>query len=234
MKGLDYVVLAQTYLDALNSGACPTIQDAWSSVRENQFRNGIDRGQKAYAREMKNACAKYMPMEPEALREAHKKAKTHALQLFMQSVLGHEGREDAQTKLKEQIRQIFEQHRERNQEEAEIQAKDLINELYREHVIAKTYESVEDFFGDWRTVQQKYFSAVGPSLKFEVWTQFASDKIAEGCVRIARNKDMKRDLEKKQLELETIRLGKLLEMKDDSSADKAKDYEELREKLVSS
>ena len=45
---------------------------------------------------------------------------------------------------------------------------------------------------------------------------------------------MKRDLEKKQLELETIRLGKLLEMKDDSSADKAKDYEELREKLVSS
>ena len=75
---------------------------------------------------------------------------------------------------------------------------------------------------------------MGPSLKFEVWTQFASDKIAEGCVRIARNKDMKRNLEKKQLELETIRLGKLLEMKDDSSADKAKDYEELREKLVSS
>ena len=35
LKGQDYVILANSYLNAINKGSIPTINDAWTEVQEN-------------------------------------------------------------------------------------------------------------------------------------------------------------------------------------------------------
>jgi hypothetical protein len=50
---------------------------------------------------------------------------------------------------------------------------------------------------DWKKLEAQFFEKVQTSNRFEIWSKFAFEKIADGCARITRNNDMKRDLEKK-------------------------------------
>ena len=41
LKGTDYLILTNSYIEAMNRGAIPVISDAWSSVVEEQLKSAV-------------------------------------------------------------------------------------------------------------------------------------------------------------------------------------------------
>ena len=48
LTGSDYISVIQKYVEAINSGAIPRIEDSWVAVVENQLSNGYSKGLKSY------------------------------------------------------------------------------------------------------------------------------------------------------------------------------------------
>ena len=68
LKGQDYLILTNSYMEAMNKGAIPVISDAWSSVVEEQLKNAVTKAQKLYHREMK-AYLQQNPLDMDNLHE---------------------------------------------------------------------------------------------------------------------------------------------------------------------
>lgn len=53
LKAQDYVILANSYLQAINKGGIPTINDAWTEVVENQLKQAVAKSCRMYQKELK-------------------------------------------------------------------------------------------------------------------------------------------------------------------------------------
>lgn len=53
LSGTDYVAVVSRYVEAINSGAIPKIEDSWTVVVESQLSNGYSRAIKSYENDMK-------------------------------------------------------------------------------------------------------------------------------------------------------------------------------------
>ncbi|XP_074268402.1 uncharacterized protein LOC141591820 [Silene latifolia] len=84
MNGPILVGITQSFLDAINNGAVPTIASSWQSVEETECRRAYDLATEVYI------CSfdKLKPPEEVALREAHDEAVRKALELFNSNAVG--------------------------------------------------------------------------------------------------------------------------------------------------
>jgi len=53
IRGADYVVMANSFIQALNKGGVPVITDAWTEVIEGQARTAIAKATRHYQKELK-------------------------------------------------------------------------------------------------------------------------------------------------------------------------------------
>ncbi|CAH2046241.1 unnamed protein product [Thlaspi arvense] len=84
MTGPILVGITQSYLDALNNGAVPTITSSWQSVEETECRRAYDSGVEAYMAAFNQSKAP----EEGALREEHEEAVRKALATFNANAVG--------------------------------------------------------------------------------------------------------------------------------------------------
>lgn len=84
MTGPLFAGLTQSYLDALNAGAVPTILTSWQSVEERECRRAYESSIQVYT----NAFDKPKPLEEAALQEAHDIALQKALTVFKSIAVG--------------------------------------------------------------------------------------------------------------------------------------------------
>ncbi|KAJ3692265.1 hypothetical protein LUZ60_012615 [Juncus effusus] len=84
MTGPILAGLTQSFLDAINNGAVPTISSSWQSVEESECRRAYD-----------SACETYMssfdrnkPAEEDSLREAHQEALQKSIAAFNATAVG--------------------------------------------------------------------------------------------------------------------------------------------------
>ncbi|KAF8092947.1 hypothetical protein N665_0395s0011 [Sinapis alba] len=84
MTGPILVGITQSYLDALNNGAVPTITSSWQSVEETECRRAYDSGIEAYLAAFDQSKAP----EEGALREEHEEAVRKALAMFNANAVG--------------------------------------------------------------------------------------------------------------------------------------------------
>ncbi|ESQ39741.1 hypothetical protein EUTSA_v10000755mg [Eutrema salsugineum] len=84
MTGPILVGITQSYLDALNNGAVPTITSSWQSVEETECRRAYDSGVETYMA----AFDQSKTPEEGALREEHEEAVRKALAMFNANAVG--------------------------------------------------------------------------------------------------------------------------------------------------
>uniref|UniRef100_A0A9I9CRE0 GB1/RHD3-type G domain-containing protein n=1 Tax=Cucumis melo TaxID=3656 RepID=A0A9I9CRE0_CUCME len=84
MTGPILVGITESYLDALNHGAVPTITSSWQSVEEAECRRAYDYAAEVYM----STFDRSKPPEEAALREAHETAVQKSLAAFNSSAVG--------------------------------------------------------------------------------------------------------------------------------------------------
>ncbi|XP_014518870.1 guanylate-binding protein 1 isoform X1 [Vigna radiata var. radiata] len=84
MTGPVLIGITESYLDALNHGAVPTISSSWQSVEEAECQKAYDSAAKIYI----SSFDRTKPPEEVALREAHEKAVRISMGAFTASAVG--------------------------------------------------------------------------------------------------------------------------------------------------
>ncbi|KAL2611319.1 hypothetical protein R1flu_023011 [Riccia fluitans] len=118
MNGPMLAGLTQSFLDALNAGAVPTIATSWQNVEENECRRAHDLAVESYIRVFDKTVAP----EESSLRDAHEAAVQAALATYNHEAVGTgTPRLKYERQLMVTLKKQFDDHRKKVSMEAELQ-----------------------------------------------------------------------------------------------------------------
>ena len=231
LTGTDYISVAKKYIGAINEGAIPKIGDAWAAVVENQLSNGYSRAIKSYEDDMKKFESESIPCNEDDLEKAHKGIMQASVEIFLDVTKGfdNEDKQEAYDTLQENIEQLYEAYKKANGEANESKLTDSLNIGYRNEILNKEFNSVEEYLQGWTKLQHSFFDDNDSYKRYEVWCHFSGQKIAEGCSKIVRKLEMNKNLKEKQLEVELGKLNNIVETSKSSKDEKEKLAKELNQ-----
>ncbi|KAK3207077.1 hypothetical protein Dsin_021123 [Dipteronia sinensis] len=126
MTGPVLIGITESYLDALNNGAVPTISSSWQSVEEAECRKAYDSATEIY---MSNFDRSKQPEEVE-LREAHEEAVQKSLAVYNAGAVGvGSARKKYEGLLMKFFKKAFEDYKRNIFMEAEIQCSKAIQSM---------------------------------------------------------------------------------------------------------
>ncbi|KAK7246442.1 hypothetical protein RIF29_41310 [Crotalaria pallida] len=126
MTGPVLVGITQSYLDALNHGAVPTISSSWQSVEETECRRAYDSAAEVYM----SSFDRSKPPEEVALREAHEEAIRLSLAAFNASAVGvGSSRKKYEGLLHKFLKKAFEDYKRSAFMEADLQCSNAIQSM---------------------------------------------------------------------------------------------------------
>lgn len=126
MTGPILVGITESYLNALNHGAVPTITSSWQSVEEAECRRAYDHAAEVYM----STFDRSKPPEEAALREAHETAVQKSLAAFNSSAVGvGPVRKKYEGLLEKFYRKAFEDYKRNAYTEADLQCTNAIQSM---------------------------------------------------------------------------------------------------------
>lgn len=126
MTGPVLAAITQSFLDALNSGAVPTISSSWQSVEEAECRRAYDSAAETYM----SSFDRTRPAEEVALREAHEDAVQKSLAAYNASAVGTGSARLTYEKLLQTfVRKAFEDYKRNVFLEADLQCSNIIQSM---------------------------------------------------------------------------------------------------------
>ncbi|KNA17107.1 hypothetical protein SOVF_083190 [Spinacia oleracea] len=126
MNGPLLAGITQSFLDALNHGAVPTITSSWQSVEESECRRAYDSATEEYM----SSFDRSKPAEEGALREAHEVAVQKALGVFNACAVGAGPvRQKYEKLLQTFFRKAFEDYKRNAFMEADMQCSNAIQNM---------------------------------------------------------------------------------------------------------
>ncbi|KAF1895510.1 hypothetical protein Lal_00044161 [Lupinus albus] len=126
MTGPVLVGITQSYLDALNHGAVPTISSSWQSVEEAECRRAYDSASEVYI----SSFDRSKPPEEVALREAHDEATRLSVAAFNTSAVGvGSARNKYEALLQKFLKKAFEDYKRSAFMEADLQCSSAIQSM---------------------------------------------------------------------------------------------------------
>ena len=226
LSGTDYISVAAKYVEAINEGAVPKIEDAWAAVVESQLSEGFERALKSYEADMKQFEEESVPCNEDELEKAHKGIMQAAIDIFLEITKGFDNQEkqEAYDQLQNKIEETYSSMKEYNDAENENKLSGVINDLYRSEILTKEFKTLHDYMEGWRQFYAAFMQQSDSFKKFEVWSEFSIDHMQDGVARINKKLDAKKELKEKQLELEYNKLKTEFELKqsDTSKVDSLK------------
>lgn len=100
--------LIQNYIQSINSGIVPNIQNAWSYICQNECQKALEKSLKIFDQELLETFSLKAPMFEEELREVYKEAKKQATELFVKSCIGEDST-DYLSDLKDKFKKKYDQ-----------------------------------------------------------------------------------------------------------------------------
>ncbi|KAK5825899.1 uncharacterized protein LOC108465221 [Gossypium arboreum] len=126
LTGPVLIGITQSYLDALNNGAVPTISSSWQSVEEAECRRAYDSAAEIYM----STFDRTKPPDEVALREAHEEAIQRALAAYNASAVGVGSmRKKFEELLKKFFRKAFEDYKRNAFMEADMRCSNAIESM---------------------------------------------------------------------------------------------------------
>ncbi|KAM7500756.1 hypothetical protein LguiA_025170 [Lonicera macranthoides] len=129
MTGPIFAHITQSFLDALNNGAVPTITSSWQSVEEAECQRAFDAATEVYM----SAFDRSKPPEEAALREAHEEAVQKSFATFNATAVGAgSSRQKYEKRLQNFLRKAFEDYKKDAFREAYLQCSYAIQSMEKE------------------------------------------------------------------------------------------------------
>ncbi|KAM7255030.1 hypothetical protein ACFE04_020271 [Oxalis oulophora] len=126
LNGPVLVGLINSYLDALNNGAVPTISSSWQSVEETECRRAYDAATEAYT----SAFDHSKPPEELALRESHDEAVQKSLKVYNANSVGAgKARKNFEDLLHKFFKKTFEEYKKNAFMEADLNCNNAIRSM---------------------------------------------------------------------------------------------------------
>ncbi|KAK8618453.1 hypothetical protein V6N13_132445 [Hibiscus sabdariffa] len=126
LTGPVLIGITESYLDALNKGAVPTISSSWQSVEEAECRRAYDSASDIY----RSTFDRTKPPEEAALREAHEEAVQRSLAVYNASAVGVGSmRKKYEELLQKFFRKEFEDYKRNAFMEADLQCSNAIQSM---------------------------------------------------------------------------------------------------------
>ncbi|KAG6618255.1 hypothetical protein I3842_Q116500 [Carya illinoinensis] len=126
LTGPILVGITESYLEALNNGAVPTISSSWQSVEEAECRRAFDSATEVY----KSSFDRSKPPEEAALRESHEVAVQKSLATFNAGAVGTGStRKKYEELLQKFFRKEFEDYKRNAYMEADLQCSNAIQTM---------------------------------------------------------------------------------------------------------
>ncbi|KAL6610781.1 hypothetical protein ACP70R_040750 [Stipagrostis hirtigluma subsp. patula] len=126
MTGPILAGLTQSFLDAINSGAVPTISSSWQSVEEAECRRAYDSAVDAY----NSSFDRKRQVEEDSLRQAHEEAMRKAITVFNASAVGAgSARSKFEQLLHSSLRKAFEDYKRNAFLEADLQCSNRVQSM---------------------------------------------------------------------------------------------------------
>jgi hypothetical protein len=117
MTGPMFAGLTQSFLDAINAGAVPTIATSWQNVEENECRRAHDMAVETYSQSFN----KQTPLDEVSLQEAQEEAVQAALTVYnSEAVGGGPTRQKYEKQLHSNLKRQFEDYKRKSSMEAEL------------------------------------------------------------------------------------------------------------------
>jgi hypothetical protein len=98
--------LAENYVHAINEGAVPNIENAWTYICQNESNKSMEKALCHFDNYVEEEIVHYLPMEECDLREHYKDVREQCKKLYVQSCMGETIEEDYNT-LKNSIEDKF-------------------------------------------------------------------------------------------------------------------------------
>lgn len=121
--------LAQSYVDAINKGAVPSIESSWSYICKNECLRASQDAYEKFEKQFYDAFNEAVPMMEEDLKSIYKSAKKIAMDSFNKVAVG-DVREEYIRQLKEKMAEKLDSYKIENINQTEQQCYMFLNTNY--------------------------------------------------------------------------------------------------------
>ncbi|XP_013400986.1 uncharacterized protein LOC106166866 [Lingula anatina] len=196
INGRRYVALAETYVQAINSGAVPCIGTAVETMMQVECQRALEESVKHYRKTMEKTTVPNMPLFLHELSSLHEQANEEALRVYKGiAVFDAEG--IFHTKLQEQLLSIYDDFVQKNKEASRKKCKSILQNAYADiasNIQAGHYAvkgGYKKYQADYQKVKEIYANTQrkGPCADEEL-ARFNEAKICEGKAIMTADKAM--------------------------------------------
>ena len=115
----------QSYLDAINLGAVPNIENAWNYLCRDECTKAVGEGLETYERMIKEVLVPKIPTTLEELKVGHRIAKEAAIETYKKKAIGDVSEEYVRELVK-RIKARLAQIRAHNERESNVSGTEII------------------------------------------------------------------------------------------------------------
>ena len=155
--------LAESYVSAINKGAVPSIENAWTYICKNECLKAFHCSLEKYDTTMKDMLFERLPMDPEELKEAHKEASELAFAEFNKISVGSNAA-DYMKDLTTKIKQKYATLRAENEREAKKCIQGFLASAYmtiEQKLKNNEFQNLAEYESELKAFQM-YFMENGP------------------------------------------------------------------------
>ena len=184
LNGEMLVELIESYVNAVNKGAVPNIENAWNYICKNECGKAFEEAQEIYNKKIAELLTDNYPNFEDEVLSFHKEARRKSFTFFRERALGEEAQRFA-IKLKETLNEKWQQLKFQNDLDSEKQCLEFLRNNYNSmnsKLKSNEYKSFLEFEREIRTLQQ-YYKEHGPKgpQRDKLLFQFCQGKIIESA-----------------------------------------------------
>ena len=185
LNGLMLFNLAQSYVDAINKGAVPSIESSWSYICKNECLKAVEESYEVFERNFYEQFQEQVPMDEDELKECYRSAKGKAMVLFNKTAVG-DVREEYLKTLKEKMlgkQRHFSVENEKTSEQSCLLFLQQNYEPIAQRLRNQDYERLDDLSIEIRDFLQ-FFLEEGPKGPYRqiIAQEFSFKVLSEGAV----------------------------------------------------
>jgi hypothetical protein len=150
INGEMFCNLMKSYVEAINNGAIPVIENAYAYMCKNECNRAMTNSLKKYTDSMNEHIKQRFPMEEVELTNQHKESKKTAIEFFNKTAFGVY-QDDFMKQLKEQIKEKHLGFIIDNEKESKVACENFLNKNYTEinqNLVKMKYKSFNEFSSD--------------------------------------------------------------------------------------
>lgn len=174
--------LIESYVNAINKGVVPSIENAWTYICKNECEKAFQEAQELYEKIILNTISSKFPMFEEELLSIHKESKQSAIDLFKNKAVGPDVPKILQN-LKTRILEKYTNLKLENEAESEKKCNAFLINAYgtiEQKLRNNEYKTFNDFEREMKKLK-RFFDERGPEGPFrnEILLEFFQKKIVD-------------------------------------------------------